>query len=179
MRLIIGQKVAYPNQGVCLVEEFKQYTIGGKPMSGYSLRVLNDNSTIFVPEENAGSVGIRPLISSSQCKKLIDKLSEDFEPVSCDWKTRSREFTERLRTGDVFEAAEVLKMLTFLSHEKKLSFREQSLLEKSKFLILSEITNAYSKEGPPIEDEIICLVEAACSKHIFTQPRVMVAAGEH
>lgn len=176
MRLKVGEKVAYPNQGVCLVEEFKKCTIGGRLMSGYSLRVLNDNSTIFVPEENAGSVGIRPLISSSQCEKLIDKLSEDFEPVSCDWKTRSREFSERLRSGDVFQAAEVFKMLTFLSHEKKLSFREQTLLEKSKFLILSELKNAYKKRPPPVEDEIINMVESACSKHVFIQPRVMAVA---
>jgi CarD family transcriptional regulator len=175
MRLTVGQKVAYPNQGVCLVEEFKKCTIGGRSMSGYSLRVLNDSSTIFVPEENADSVGIRPLISSSQCEKLINVLSEDFEPVSCDWKTRSKQFSERLRSGDVFQAAEVFKMLTFLSHEKKLSFREQTLLEKAKFLILSELKNA-CKKHPPVEDDIINMVEAACSKHAFTQPRVMSAA---
>ena len=176
MRLIVGQKVAYPNQGVCLVEEFKQCTIGDRPISGYSLRVLNDNSTIFVPEENAGSVGIRPLISPSECERLIDKLSDDFEPVSCDWKTRSREFSERLRSGDVFQAAEVFKMLTFLSHEKKLSFREQTLLEKSKFLILSELKNAYKKHRPPREDEIVHMVETACLKHVYTQPRVIAVA---
>ena len=175
MQLTIGQKVAYPNQGVCLVEDFRQHTVGQCSMSGYTLRVLNDNSTIFVPEDNAGSVGIRPIISPSQCRKLIDKLSEDFEPVSCDWKTRSREFTERLRSGDVFQAAEVLKMLTFLSHEKKLSFREQTLLEKSKFLIVSEITNANRNDRTPLESEIIALVESACSKHLFTQPTVMAA----
>ena len=176
MRLAVGQKVAYPNQGVCLVEEFKKCTIGGRPMSGYSLRVLNDSSTIFVPAENADSVGLRPLISSSQCERLINMLSEDFEPVSCDWKTRSKQFSERLRSGDVFQAAEVFKMLTFLSHEKKLSFREQTLLEKSKFLILSELKNACKKHAPPVEDDIINMVEAACSKHVFTQPRVMAAA---
>ncbi len=176
MQLTIGQKVAYPNQGVCLVEEFKEYTSGTRSISGFSLRVLNDNSTIFVPEQNAGSVGIRPLISSAQCKRLIDMLSQDFEPVSCDWKTRSREFTERLRTGDIFQAAEVLKMLTFLSHEKKLSFREQTLLEKSKFLIISEISNTHPKGRAPMEGEIIGMIEAACSKHVFTQPTVMAAA---
>lgn len=176
MQLTIGQKVAYPNQGVCLVEEIKQHTVGTRSMSGYCLRVLSDNSTIFVPEENTDSVGLRPLISSAQCRKLINKLSEDFEPVSCDWKTRSREFTEKLRSGDVFQAADVLKMLTFLSHEKKLSFREQTLLEKAKFLILSEITNTYPNGNTPIEAEIISLVESACSKHLFTQPSVMSAA---
>ena len=176
MQLIIGQKVAYPNQGVCLVEEFKQHTVGERSMSGYSLRVLSDNSTIFVPTENADSVGLRPLISSSQCRKLIDKLSEDFEPVSGDWKTRSREFTEKLRSGDVFQAADVLKMLMFLSHEKKLSFREQTLLEKAKFLIISEISNTCPKNVTPLESEIVALVEAACFKHTFTQPRVMTVA---
>ncbi len=176
MQLTVGQKVAYPNQGVCLVEEFKQHTIGERSMIGYSLRVLSDNSTIFVPEQNAGNVGIRPLISSSQCRKLIEKLSEDFEPISCDWKTRSREFTDKLRTCDVFQAADVLKMLTFLSHEKKLSFREQTLLEKAKFLIYSEITNTCPKNQTMQEGDIIALVEAACSKHTFTQPKVMAAA---
>lgn len=176
MHLTIGQKVAYPNQGVCLVEEIKQHTVGTCSMHGYYLRVLSDNSTIFVPEDNTDSVGLRPLISSFQCRKLIEKLSEDFEPVSCDWKTRSREFTEKLRSGDVFQAADVLKMLTFLSHEKKLSFREQTLLEKAKFLITSEITNTCPKNHVVLASDIIELVERACSKHIFTQPTVMTAA---
>lgn len=176
MHLSVGQKVAYPNQGVCLVEDVEERTVGETSMNGYSLRVLGDNSTIFVPEENAESVGIRPLISLSQCRKLIEKLGEDFEPVLTDWKTRSREFTEKLRTGDVFKAAEVLKVLTFLSHEKKLSFREQTLLEKAKFLIISEITNAYPRPQKRVETEIVNLVEAACSRQHFAQAKVMSAA---
>jgi CarD family transcriptional regulator len=176
VHLSVGQKVAYPNQGVCLVEDVEQRWVGGHSISGYSLRVLGDNSIIFVPEDNAESVGIRPLISSSQCRKLIDKLGEDFEPVAADWKTRSREFTEKLRTGDVFKAADVLKMLTFLSHEKKLSFREQTLLEKAKFLIISEISNAYPRSRHRVEAEIVQLVEAACTKHHFAHANVMSAA---
>ena len=82
---------------------------------------------------------------------------------------------EKLQSGDVFQAADVFKKLTFLSHEKKLSFREQTLLEKAKFLILSEIRNAYSNGRPPRETEIIGLVETACTKHLYKQPRVMVA----
>jgi CarD family transcriptional regulator len=169
MELKIGQKVAYPNQGVCLIEEVRQQTFGGNVVSGYCLRVLGDNSTIFVPKDNAESVGLRPLISSAQCKKLIDTLSDDFEPVSADWKTRSRQFTEKLRSGDVFQAADVLKMLVFLSHEKRLSFREQSLLEKAKFLILSEIKNTFPSQEIPMESEIISKVEAACYKHNSSQ----------
>lgn len=175
MELSIGQKVAYPSQGICLVEQIEKKTIGERAMKFYSLRVLSDNSIILVPTDNAANVGIRPIISPIQCKALIERLSTDFEPVSCDWKTRSREFTDQLQSGDVFEAADVLKKLTFLSHEKKLSFREQTLLDKSKYLIVSEITNSNAAEEEALRAEIDELVEVACRKHLRSQPRVMIA----
>lgn len=176
MELNIGQKVAYPSQGVCMVEQIESKTIGENSINVYLLRVLSDNSIIFVPTANAENVGIRPIISSIQCQSLIDKLSTDFDAVSCDWKTRSREFTEKLQSGDVFEAVDVLKKLTFLGHEKKLSFREQTLLEKSKFLIISEITNADAADEDGLRTEIERLVESACEKHLLSHPDVMLAA---
>ncbi|HUS00061.1 MAG TPA: CarD family transcriptional regulator [Pyrinomonadaceae bacterium] len=172
MELSIGQKVAYPSQGVCLVEQIEKKTIGQISMKFYSLRVLSDNSIILVPMANAANVGIRPIISPIQCTALIEKLSTDFEAVSGDWKTRSRGFTEQLQSGDVFEAADVLKKLTFLSHEKKLSFREQTLLDKSKFLIVSEIINSSSADESALREEIDLLVEIACRKHLRSQPSV-------
>jgi CarD family transcriptional regulator len=175
MELSVGQKVAYPNQGVCLVEEIQKKQIAGNSMKFYSLRVLNDNSTIFVPMDNVEAVGLRPIITSKQFKNLVTELEKDFEDVSSDWKVRSREFNEKLQSGDVFEAADVLKKLTFLSNEKKLSFREQSLLEKAKFLIVSEVTNAgLAKEGK-FTNRIDKLIEQACDKHLDTQPSVMSA----
>jgi len=177
MHLTIGQKVAYPNQGVCVVEDIKKHTVGERCMQGYCLRVLGDNSTIFVPKDNAKAIGIRPLISSKQCRQLIECLSEDFDPVSADWKTRSKEFSDKLRSGDVFKVADVFKMLTFLSHEKRLSFREQTLLEKAKFLIVSEIRNTCGSGEMPVESEIVALVEAACFKHGFaTRDMAMAVA---
>ncbi len=176
MELSIGQKVTYPSQGVCMIDDIEEKIIGDCSMSFYALRVLSDNSTILVPMDNAESVGIRPLISSIQCKKLIKRLSADFDLVSSDWKTRSREFSDKLRTGDVFETADVLKKLAFLSHEKKLSFREQTLMEKAKFLIISEITNADTADADILSSEIDRLVELACKKHTETQPQVMSAA---
>ncbi len=176
MELNIGQKVAYPSQGVCMVEQIESKTIGENSIDVYLLRVLSDNSIIFVPTANAENVGIRPIISSIQCQSLIDKLSTDFDAVSCDWKTRSREFTEKLQCGDVFEAVDVLKKLTFLGHEKKLSFREQTLLEKSKFLIISEITNADAADEAGLRTEIERLVETACEKHLLSHPDITLAA---
>jgi len=176
MELVKGQKVSYPSQGVCMVEGVESKFIGELSIEFYSLRVLNDNSVIMIPTENAQNVGVRPVISSIQCKKLIAKLSADFDEISCDWKTRSRNFTGQLQSGDVFEAADVLKKLTFLSHEKKLSFREQTLLEKAKFLIVSEITNAQAADEENLRSEIELLIESACKKHQRSQPRVMSAS---
>src|SRR5215470_12351797 len=170
MGLSIGQKVAYPNQGVCLVEEIERKTVGENSITCYLLRVLNDNSVIHVPTAKADCVGIRPIIGSSQYKLLMTDLGSDFDDISSDWKTRSRQFTEKLQSGNVFEAADVLKKLTFLSTEKKLSFREQNLLDKARFLIVSEITNAGCAGNCEIELEVGRLVESACSKHRKSQP---------
>lgn len=179
MELNIGQKVAYPNQGVCLVEGIQKKIIGNNSMNFYSLRVLSDNSIIFVPTANTETVGIRPIICQTQFRRLMTDLGMDFEEVSNDWKSRSREYNEKLQTGDVFKAADVLKKLTFLSHEKKLSFREQTLLDKAKFLLVSEISNASLADEEKIAVKIDKLLAVACEKHLVTQPRVAVAATVH
>lgn len=176
MQLTIGQKVAYPNQGVCLVEGIKQREFGEETMRFYSLRVLSDNSTIFVPKDNAESIGIRPIINSKQCKQLIGQLADDFEHVSGDWKSRAREFHEKVHSSDIFEVADVFKKLMYLSLEKKLSFREQTLLEKAKFLIVSEIAYADSHKRSPGESEIIEMVENACMNHVAEPAKAKVKA---
>lgn len=176
MELRIGQKVTYPSQGVCMVDKIESKTIGNTSHQFYALRVLSDNSTIFVPTAKADNIGLRPICTSIQCQQLIEKLSTDFEPVSADWKTRSREFTEKLVSGDVFEAADVLKKLTYLSREKKLSFREQTLLEKSKFLIVSEITNADAADEAKLREEVDLLVDLACKQHAIQHPPEAAAA---
>ena len=175
MELNIGQKVAYPTQGVCVVEDIKKRENGNDSLNYYFLRVLSDNSIIFVPTANAEAVGIRPVISAKQYRKLIEFIGADFSEVSSDWKIRSREYALKLQSGDVFEAADVLKKLTFLSHEKKLSFREQTFLEKARFLIVSEVTNADLAGAKTIERKLNELIEKACTKHVETQPCVLVA----
>lgn len=176
MELSIGQKVAYPNQGVCMIEDIEKKTVGERCISFYALRVLSDNSIILIPTENAESVGVRPILSMIQCKSVIKALSADFEAVSCDWKVRSREFNEKVKSGDLFQTVDVMKKLTFLSREKKLSFREQNLLDKARFLIISELSNAHEADEDRLRNEIEQLVEHACLKHLESQPSVVSAA---
>lgn len=164
--------VSYPSQGVCMVDHIEKKEFGTSTVSVYALRVLSDNSTIFVPTANADAVGIRPVISPKQYDSLIEELGADFDLISSDWKLRSREFAEKLQSGDVFKAADVLKKLTFLSHEKKLSFREQTFLDKARFLIVSEISNAGLAPETLFEVKLDALVESACRRHERKQPFV-------
>lgn len=170
MELNIGEKVSYPSQGICLVEKIEEKKIGDCLMKFYALRVVADNSLILVPVANAEAVGIRPIICSKEYKDLINLLSADFTDVSDDWKMRYKDYGEKLQSGDVFAAVDVLKKLTYLSHEKKLSFREQSLMEKARFLIVSEVTNAGLAQENKFENKVTELVENACDKHLDAQP---------
>lgn len=83
---------------------------------------------------------------------------------------------DKLQSGDIFATADVLKQLTYLSYEKRLSFREQTLLEKAKFLIVSEITNADHKDEEKVMSDVVALVESACAKHVSEASQAVTAA---
>lgn len=177
MQLNIGQKVAYPNQGVCLVENKELRRVGDCECSVFTLRVLKDDSLIFVPADNVDSVGLRPLINRSQCKRLMGALADSIEPASRDWKVRIREFTDKLQSGDIFAAADVFKKLALLSREKSLSFREQNMLERAKVLVVTEIANINAKKPDAVETEVVSLVDRACSRSIPNGSQQLSAAG--
>lgn len=176
MEFRIGQKVSYPNHGVCKIENIGKREAAANATEFYSLRVLANNSEIYVPVCNAESVGIRPVISNIQSRGLMEFLANDFDEPESDWKIRTREFGEKLQTGDAFETAEVLKKLVFLAHFKKLSFREQKMFEKAKFLIVSELATACSKKDCKIEKQVDELLEAACRKHDLEKVELVSAA---
>ncbi|MBX3298051.1 MAG: hypothetical protein KF736_01150 [Acidobacteria bacterium] len=166
MRLTIGQKVVYPGQGACIVVARRVRDCGTHELAGFELQVIDDTSIIFVPESNADSVGIRPLLTPSQCKRLVSRLGEDFDEANSDWKSRSREFMQKIQSADIFAVADVFKKLTYLSREKRLSFREQTLLDKARSLIVSELANGSPRNAAAAEHEVIRRVDRACEKHI-------------
>ena len=163
MQFKIGQKVSYPNHGVCRIERIGKREACETEF--YSLRVLSNNSEIYVPMCNAEAVGIRPIISDVQSRGLLKFLAKDFEEPDKDWKIRTREFGEKLQTGDAFGVAEVLKKLVFLTHFKKLSFREQRMFDQAKFLVVSELALVFSQKDGQIEKRVDKLLESACRKH--------------
>lgn len=167
MNFRIGQKVSYPNHGVCKIEKItKGEEAHENPLPDfYSLRVLANNSVIHVPIANAASVGVRPIINAVQCREVMEFLAKDFDDPVCDWKHRTREFCSRLQLGDIFETADILKKLTFIARAKKLSFREQRMFERAKFLVVSELAIVCSQAECQVEEKVNALLGCACESH--------------
>src|SRR5258708_8597735 len=160
-----GKKVVYRNHGIGTIEQIEQKQIGATSLPFYTLRLAANNSLVLVPVSNALEVGLRSPISSSECEMLFKVLADDFSFPANDWKDRFKDFSEKMRTGNVFEAAEVLKHLTYLSNLKPLSFREQRMLERSRYLVVSELAAVCRQPECNIEPRVDQAIVRACTKH--------------
>ena len=161
----VGQKVVYPNHGIGTIEQIEQKQIGASSLPFYTLRLAANNSLVLVPVSNASEVGLRSPISSGECEMLFKVLADDFSFPANDWKDRFKDFSEKMRTGDIFEAADVLKHLTYLSHLKPLSFREQRMLERARYLVISELAAVCRQPECNIEPRVEEALTRACVKH--------------
>lgn len=172
----VGQKVVYPNHGIGTIEQIDQKQIGVDSLPFYTLRLAASNSIVLVPVANALEVGLRSPITNSECELLLKHLSDDFGKTATDWKDRFKEFSERMRSGDIFEVAEVLKHLTYLSHVKSLSFREQRMFERARYLVISELSAVCRKPECDVVMRVEQALMRACAKHERT-PALARAAG--
>ena len=178
----VGQKVVYPNHGIGVIEQIEQKQIGAVALPFYTLRLAATNSLVLVPVSNAAEVGLRRPISSGECDILFKALATDFATPANDWKDRFKDFSEKMRTGDIFEVAGVLKHLNYLSNIKPLSFREQRMLERSRYLVISELSAVCRQPECRIEPRVDQALEHACARHDHREvvkTRVAVAAGSH
>lgn len=173
----VGQKVVYPNHGIGTIERIEQKQIGASCLPFYTLRLAQTNSVVLVPVANAGEVGLRSPITSGECDMLLKHLSDDFRGAAHDWKDRFKEFSDKMRTGDVFAVADVLKNLTYLSHSKPLSFREQRMLERARYLVVSELAAVCRQPECNVEPRVSEALARACARHERRPARTRVAAG--
>src|SRR4030095_1912391 len=107
---------------------------------------------------------------------LLKALADDFSSPANDWKDRFKDFSERMRTGDIFEVAAVLKHLTYLSHLNALSFREQRMLDLARDLVVSELAAVCRQPECNVEPRVEQALARACTKHERRPVRVRTAA---
>ena len=150
----VGEKVIYPNHGIGVVESIQTRPIPGGKISLYQLRILANDSRVWVPRQNAGGVGLRHVITTSDARKIFNLLGDGSIDQHPNWKGRFKENSDKMRTGSLYEVAVVLKGLTYLSRKKALSFREKRMLERAKFLLVSEIAEVEDKPRTTIEEKV-------------------------
>jgi CarD family transcriptional regulator len=148
----IGDKVVYPNHGVGVIEQIGSRTIGASVERFYLLHIKASSLKVMVPCQNAGSVGMRRVVRNGEIQKVLDLLSVMENGNNHDWKDRFKENSDRMRTGSLLEVAGVLKNLIALHQAKPLSFREKKMLERARYLLVSELAMARDVEETQIED---------------------------
>jgi CarD family transcriptional regulator len=151
----VGDKAVYPVHGVAEVVALEQRDIGGNKTPVYILKILETGMKIMVPTINAGSVGLRDLITAKQVKEVISILkSRDIPRDTQTWNRRYREYMEKIKTGSVFEIAEVMRDLCVLRTSKELSFGERKMLETARGLLVKELSLAKGVGEDKIAAEI-------------------------
>ena len=151
----IGDKVVYPNHGVGIIEQINFGVLNGRTEKYYMLKIYASGLKVMVPATNAISVGLRPVIRNGETLKVLGFLEKGKPNSHHDWKHRFKENSERMRTGALIEVAAVLKSLVSLSRTKPLSFREKKMLERAKFLLVSELATARNTSPETMEDALI------------------------
>ena len=151
----VGDKAVYPVHGVAEVVGLENREIGGSQTSVYILKVIETGMRIIVPTTNAVSVGLRELITSKQVKEVYEILkARDIPRDTQTWNRRYREYMEKIKTGSVFEIAEVMRDLSVLRVTKELSFGERKMLDNARGLLLKELALAKNVPEHKIAEEI-------------------------
>ncbi len=151
----VGDNAVYPGHGVGKVTSIETKEIMGRKQVFYSIQILDSVMKIMIPMDNVDSVGLRPIISREEAGKVIGILKETNVKIDNQtWNRRYREYMEKIKTGSVYEIAEVLRDLFLLKVEKELSFGERKMLDTARSLLLKELSLATSREELSAEEEV-------------------------
>ncbi len=151
----VGDRAVYPAHGVGVVERIENKEISGSRQTFYVLRLLNNDMTIMIPQDSAHDVGLREVISRRDVPEVYKILKKKrVRHNSQTWNRRHREYMDKIRTGSVFEIAEVLRDLYLLKLDKDLSFGERKVLDTARSLLIKELSIAKNINEKRIEKEI-------------------------
>ena len=175
MTFEVGDKVIYPNHGLGIVERIEEKTILGTTCGFYHLRILSNETVVLVPVTNAEGVGLRRAITDQEVERLFGILGDGKIDNHQNWKGRFKDNSDKMRSGSIFEVADVLKSLTFLSKSKSLSFREKRMLDRAKFLVVSEVSEVMRESVPVVEARVDSALERCLAMKARMAARAKVA----
>jgi CarD family transcriptional regulator len=151
----IGDKAVYPAQGVTEIVGIESMEIAGMQQTFYVLLVMESAKKIRIPINKVTSVGLRAVIQGEEIEEVYDILRE--RPVKFDqqtWNRRYRRYLEKIKTGSVYDVAEVLRDLYLLKYYKNLSFGERKMLDTARSLLVTELSVACESNTEAVEKEL-------------------------
>jgi CarD family transcriptional regulator len=151
----VGDLAVYPAHGVGLIERIESQEISGCRQDFYVMRILDNGMIIMIPTSNVANVGLREIIEHAEVTKLYSILKKRDVPIDNQtWNRRYREYMDKIKTGSVFEVAEVYRDLLILKIEKDLSFGERKMLDTARNLLVKEISLAKKVDEEQVEKEL-------------------------
>lgn len=160
----IGDSVVYPMHGAGVIEDIEQREILGKQQSYYVMRMPIGDMKVMVPMDNAAGIGMRDVICKEQAEKVLDTFRSVETDVIQNWNKRFRDNMVKIKSGDVFEVAAVVKSLMLRDRQKGLSTGERKMLSNAKQILISEIVVATGLDHDSIESRLYNMVDEELSQ---------------
>lgn len=152
----VGDLAVYPAHGVGRIESIETKEIGGTKQDFYILKILENGMVIMIPTANVKSVGLREVIAEDDIPKIYEVMqnTDSMPGDSQTWNRRYREYMDKLKTGSIYDVAEVFRDLFLLRITKDLSFGERKLLDTAQSLLLKELCLARNADEKTMMSEI-------------------------
>ncbi len=150
----VGDKVVYPMHGAGVIEAVEEREVLGERQRYYILRIPLGDMKVMVPLSSVQEVGLRSVINGDDVKKVYEILAGGKTRMSSNWNRRYRANLEKIKSGDVFAVAEVVRNLTSRDREKGLSTGERRMLENAKQILISELVVAQEAQEDQVEKSI-------------------------
>jgi len=159
----IGDNVVYPHHGAGKVLKKEQKEVLGEKRDYLTIKILHNDMTVMVPCENAGMAGLRRVIGEEAVAKVLSVLRDDVSEMPKNWNRRFKHNREKIKTGDVYELAEVVRNLAIRESEKGLSTGEKQMYTRAKKILASELMYALEMGEDEAEAHLDSLIEEAHS----------------
>ena len=164
----VGDNVVYPHHGAGQVLNKENRKMFGEEKEYLTIKILHNDMTVMVPCENAGIAGLRRVIDEPTVKKVLGVLEGDVSEMPKNWNRRFKHNRDKIKTGDIFELAEVVRNLGLREHEKGLSTGEKQMFTRAKKVLASELMYALDKDEEEAEEHLDKLLSDSASQKIAT-----------
>jgi CarD family transcriptional regulator len=163
---MVGDNVVYPHHGAGQVIKKEAKEILGETRQYLTIKILHNDMTVMVPCENAGKAGLRRVIDEDTVKKVLAVLSDDVSEMPKNWNRRFKHNRDKIKTGDIYELAEVVRNLSLRESEKGLSTGEKQMFTRAKKILASELMYALDKDEDEAESYLDELLATSASSQL-------------